>query len=207
MFKPNRVGTPVIHTITGVDNNAAFTLQLNGNSVMAQPFNVINAAPVLDFGRSQINWTAAARVQTNSNKSAFVQQFTVTQPVAGDTVGVELNGSLFITAPNDIIIQPAIMRIPAQGAIWAGTTANDVPTPIAPPVEILDNVAARTNTIRAAQYQSKVIIQDAAVGGSYAHGFIIYNAGVDFNITGLKMIASVRQLNDQQGIGYRDTLR
>lgn len=207
MFKPNRVGTPIIHTITGVDNTAAFTYQLNGNSAMLQPFNVINASPVLDFGRSQVNWVAAARVHTNSNKSAFVQQFTVTQPLNGDTVGVELNGALWLTAPNDIIMQPALMRITAQGALWGGGTANDVPTPIAPPVEILDNVAARTNTIRACQYRATAIIKDAAVGGTYAHGVIIYNAGVDFNITALKMTASVRQLNDQQNVGYRDTLR
>lgn len=210
MFRPNRVGTPVIHDSLGIGSVALFTLQnpLLASAVANPPMNVINAAPVLDFGHSAIHWFNAVGVAiANVSRAAFGQQFTITPPLNGDTVGVEVIGSMYLNIPNNANMIPRFNKMTAAtGTIFANANGADVPTYIAEPY--LGNVTDNTVGSRAWYYKQQIVIKDATkVFGTYFHGMEIQITNVGGTITYIDAAFSVRQLNDQQDVGYRDTLR
>lgn len=207
MFRPNRIGTPVIHGSEDVQSVLDIPLSLVGNSALLAG-NAINATPVLDFGRSALNWIGgAAENIPNGNKYGFLQQVTITEPLAGDTVGIELNAAItYIGLPSDMV-RPVFMKTTGAVALLAALTLSGQPTDLAPgKVELAGN---NSLAIRQFAYKQQVIIRNTAgVAGNYAHGFHIHNnSGAAYGLLSFNMVASVRQLNDQQDVTYRDTLR
>jgi hypothetical protein len=209
MFRPNRIGTPWIYKPNPVSGTSAWTPNNQPNTSNTIGFNVINQVPVLDFGRSQFNWTGAAVNITASNRVAIVQQISITAPQGGDTVGLELMGSLDIDVASTTQMLPIFGKI--QGSIPAGQLAAG--TTIGPCI-IGQAPGGNTANVRsrAHVYKEQVIVNNdgADVSGVYVHGFLLQEAHTTpaaVPISFLQASYGVRQLNDQQSIGYRDTLR
>lgn len=207
MFRPNRIGTPVIHTSTANDNADNYTEGEALWTAVGQPFNVINASPVLDFGRSQLNWNGTKNFAALT-ETALVQQVTVTEPLAGDTVGLELNGSITFLGNQNSVLRPVFFKMSAAlGTVLANGSSADAVTQIGPAL-MPDRTAG--GSLRSHWYKETIIFRGTAgsIGGTYAHGFaILDNSNAAWTMNWFDMMASVRQLNDQQSIGYRDTLR
>lgn len=210
MFRPNRIGTPHIHTSDGGADTTDFTLNQVLYDNAATPFNVINSTPIGDFGRRGIIWTGTEGVLA-ARKYALVGQFTVTAPIAGDTVGVEVQAGYTGLLPSDVAIIPIFFRLSAAIGTVLGGAANayDQPTVFAPKDQYL--IATAQSIPRNDYFKEIFIIRNtdpAILAGTYGVGFQFMNAGsVGYNITNFFMTFAVRQLNDQNDVGYRDTLR
>lgn len=207
MFRPNRIGTPQTHTAGSVNDTSAFTLNENAINLDTYPGNVINSAPVLDFGRSPLHWTGSARTLTSGRKWIIGQQFTITQPSAGDVRGLELSASIFLSGLNNVIIRPILCRLTsAGGATLAAVTSADTPSQIAPLRENPNGSGDASYVGHS--YITQAIVYYNPLAGTYLHGFELSN--LDANpmlITWIRINAAIRQLNDQQDIRYADTLR
>lgn len=209
MFRPDRIGTPTFHEQAFTPSTVNFTPASSLIASAVWNANVINANPVADLGRSALQWTGSEAI-TAGHKWALGQQFTVTQPVAGDAVGFELNGSILIQANHALIIVPFIQKLSAAGSTTLeGVVGADMPTPL--PLPSGSAFAASDSAIRVHNYQTRVVERNTAVGavaGTYIHGFSLIDAGfAGYTTTFFQVVCSVRQLNDQQTVGYRDTLR
>lgn len=208
MFRPNRIGTPKILQGDQVPDVSSFTVSNQLISSAAWNVNVINATPVLDFGRSAVYWVGSARTLNASSKMAFGQQFTVTQPLGGDVRGVELNGSLQGNFGSGVSAQAFLAK-----QIAAGTTLFEVEVFNSP--VMLKNDPHQNNNVginRSWTYTDQAVIYGdrTTLPGTYVHGFIIWESQTspsNQTFTQLYASMSVRQLNDQQGVGYADTLR
>lgn len=209
MFRPNRIGTPLIHTSDFVASTDSINFAESPNNSTGFVGNVINAAPQLDFGENNLIWTGTDAI-TAGYRLMLGQQFTVTEPVVGDVVGVELNGSLVTYAPRSALLVPFIMKLAAAGAsVLAPVTSADQPTLFRQ--GDYDASATSAIAIRNIQYREQCIIRGAGgskPSGTYMHGVMIYGDVSDgYSLTFIQAAMSVRQLNDQQNVGYRDTLR
>lgn len=208
MFRPNRIGTPYIHQGTSNNSTSAFTLNVLGLTSNSWKGNVISSTPLLDFGRQALTWNAAAVSLPAGNRCSFLSQFTITEPLNGDTVGVEMAGALIINVNDNLAIRPIFGKlVAAGGATLAQVDFADFPTRFGE-TQTAPVGASGASSHRFAQYRDIMILQypTGSVGGTYAHGFEILNqSAAASNIAALQMSASVRQLNDQQTIGYRDT--
>lgn len=206
MFRPNRIGTPWAHSVNSADSNVNFTLGANAIAALAQPANIINAVPALDFNRYSLNWQGTESLPAG-NKCAFMHQFTVTRPIQGDAVGLELVGAIRGTFPDNAIIRPIVGKLAAAAtSVMQDLTLTDVPTSFGTPAAPDGGTGAAQ--WRAHSYQEQMLVHYTPAEGVFAHGFEICNIGAGaVNISALKMDVWIRQLNDQQDIGYRDTLR
>lgn len=209
MFRPNRIGTPRLYQTTIVDNTSNWTPNSNLAVLPIVTGNVINASPLADFGFTNLTWDGVAETLTLSHKIALLQQFAITQPLAGDTVGLELEAHLDILLNKPHMIVPIFTRLTAAGgAVLASvTTGAGIGARRIGPASY--GVAQATQLWSAADYVTQCVQNDSvAVNGIYGHGFLIYLADTaDTTLTAFHMQAGVRQLNDQQSVGYRDTLR
>lgn len=209
MFRPNRIGTPNLHTGLYDTSTADWApSQAARTSLAAFGANVINAVPQADFGKNCLAWTgAASEVITANYKFSLVQQFTVTPPLAGDVVGIEIIAHLKILCPASATIRGTYGKTSAAaGAILAAVSFDDIPTQF--DANDFPSYSDDTIVMRDAYYLTQVIQQYSTNSGTFLHGFeIIDNSGANFNLDHFTMNAAVRQLNDQQDIGYRDTLR
>lgn len=210
MFRPNRIGTP--YTLTGVALASAANIQPTQEEWKSvnYPFNVINAAPVLDFGRSVLNWTPAAGQAIAANrKFAICQQFTVTAPLEGNVRGIEVTGSILQAIPHGCLVIPFINRIPAAlGSTLAGSISGVQPTYF----DTLQETFPEDQDIgiSANHYRNQIIYHDAIranIAGTFVHGFMMVDTGAGFSYTHCEAQFAVRQLNDQQAVNYADTLR
>lgn len=210
MFRPNRIGTPNIYKTAIVDDTTSFTPNSNNATLPAVTGHVINAAPVADFDMSNLTWDGPGRTITAAHKLAFGQQFTITQPLVGDTVGLELIGAININANKSILIQPFLAKLPGaapSGVLANFSTGTGIGTlRIGTPTRVLLDA---NQVWSGGHYQTTALQSDStAVSGVYVHGFIIYvDAGASTTLSGFHMQAGIRQLNDQQNVAYRDTLR
>jgi len=211
MFRPNRVGTPNIHYIPIHSNSTvAFTEATQDYNADANSYNVVNAAPVSAFGQTSIKWTGAESIPGN-DKWGLGQQITVDAPLAGDTVGLEIMGSLNLSFPKPCIIQPVLTKLAAAtGAVMAVATGASLATQVAPAKTPIDTMAG-TFLWHNHYYRTQCIIRgtdSADVAGTYLHGFPIFSLdGAAVDVVWFEAMFSVRQLNDQQDVAYRDTLR
>lgn len=212
MFRPNRIGTPLIWTPTNTASVVNWTPNTNANVANVIEGNVINASPDLDFGATMLTWQAAAENIPAGEKLALLHQFTISTPLKGNAVGVEISADLDISIEDSTLITPIFCKLAAAGA---GAVLDPVASgvggirfgPVLPPT-----TATPAATWRAARYENKqIVVRDptrTAIGGTYAHGFLIYNLEAGNQpIDAFHMHAAVRQLNDQQLTDYRDTLR
>lgn len=207
MFRPNRVGTPNIHNVAQVDTTATFTPNVGAITAGVVTGNIINALAGSDFNRDAINWSGSEGMAANS-KLGLAQSFAVTKPLEGDTVGMELMGGLVLTCLPETLVVPFVGNVDAApGTVLANFATSYQPTfldlePVASPQEAI----ATGPRPRFFKYRTQVIMNGINTSRTMVHGFIIYNT-TSQNLTQFQMQASVRQLNDQQTIGYRDTLR
>lgn len=208
MFRPNRIGTPVIHnSLTG--NNTNFTLQTGPITGATNPFNAVNAAPSLDFGYSAIHF-AGTEALPAGHKCVLGQQFTITAPIDGDARGVEVNGSIFLQHSATCFIRPIFMKLTAavSGVLSGAASSADLGTGLG---GITVPPEGSTADAKAMTYRDNVVVRQdtlANLPGTYLHGFQIYNTSASsLNITAFQIALSMRQLNDQQDIEYIDTRR
>lgn len=206
MFRPNRIGTPVIHD-TGAGGSAAVWVPATAafSSGNFSQVNVITAAPVLEFGRTSFGWFGAAPVAIPAGHFfSLVQQFTVTKPLKGNISGVEINAAIVAALPASAAIVPVLVKCAATGTLGNSGVTGHPTYHSEPPEHVLtdDTICVRTRT-----YRTQFILSDATdPSGVYGHGFTIFdNSGAGYNFQYFIMQASVRQLNDQQTKGYRDT--
>lgn len=211
MFRPNRIGTPLIWGTTYNTSTAAWVPNSNANTVGQASGNVINAAPDTEFGSQMLTWTGATVNIPTGQKLALLHQFNVTTPKAGDVRGVELTADLDISISDASIITPIFGKLTAAGAGVLSSVATGIGvvrfSPVTP--DTTATPAARWRTAR--YHNTQLLIRDATpvqLAGTYAHGFLIINptAG-NLGIDAFHAHATIRQLNDQQSIGYADTLR
>lgn len=100
MFRPDRIGTPVIFEQSTASNSAAWTPSTTNSAAVGFRGNVINGTPVADFAMSALTWNQGTASIANGDELAILQQFTISQPLNGDTVGIELNFGLRIYMSN-----------------------------------------------------------------------------------------------------------
>lgn len=203
MFRANRIGTPVIlpETFAGI----ATTITAGSDTLLSAEVrgNVINAVPVLDYGQNSLRWANTRSIAT-LERICIGQQFTITTPLNGDTVGMELIGSCCIGAGALMEITPVLFKTTAAvGSVWGVVQSTALGfTHLA---EGREHQPGRGH-----QYIANAIHRGAttAVAGNYFHGFQIYNkTGSALSITNGEFSFAVRQLNDQQDVSYRDTRR
>lgn len=206
MFRPNRIGTPWIHQNNFLTNDDSNWLNEIVATSPLYPGNVINAVPLGDFGRSFLQWNGTETLAA-AFKASIVQQFVISPPIQGDTVGVEIAASIITDLPPSTIIIPFFNTLQAAG----GTTLAPVAGSTGPTYleqQAIPNNAVTTAIFRHCSYKTQVIVRDPNLAGIYCHGFAFLNGSASPASTSLiEMNAEVRQLNDQQDIGYRDTLR
>lgn len=203
MFIPNTVGHPYIHQQTQLASAAAWTPNSQGFNAVGIKGNVVNAAPSSDFQFVAVQSNAASGAMATNQAVAVLQQFTVTTPLAGDAAGIEVSASMF-TSTDELHIIPIFTKLNvAGGALWAAVDSDS-----RHPVHLGPMVYPVSSGIIHCSYKTEVVHQETDLGATYAHGFLLINlSGGDVTINNLNFNGSVRQLNDQQNIGYRDTRR
>ncbi|QXP08660.1 MAG: hypothetical protein [Arizlama microvirus] len=209
MFRPNRIGTPIIHTPTTNFSTADITLAQNTRATVGHPCNIMNAAAVADFGFTSLTWNATEAVTANY-KFGIAQQFTVTEPISGDAVGIELNFNGAFLLPASTMVCGFFGRLSAATAAVLANTATNENAHYFAAHQIQDPVDD-TLIMTSFSYQEQLVLRDTdptVLAGTYAHGIAIFdNSGAGWNFTQFHAAASVRQLNDQESVGYRDTRR
>lgn len=209
MFRANRIGTPWIHTDDRTVSTQATVPTQVANTGELFTGNVINSAPIGDFGRTAISWSGTSALVANQ-MFALGQQFNVSEPIEGNTVGIEVMSSIKIMAAASALIIPVLFECTAAGgAILAAVTrTGGAATYFNTPVAGL--VGTHTVIPRAATYRDQFIYKgtSGAVAATFFHGFQIIDIGsAGYNLTNFQMIGAARQLTDQNDTGYRDTRR
>jgi len=206
MFRANRIGTPHIYKAVVTESAADFTPYVNAATSREFRANVINAVPILDFGYTNLSWNGAEVVPT-LNQFALVQQVTVTEPLAGDTVGIELVGGLSIVLPYNATITPVFSKADAAASVLLSSVAGSYG--YMPLEHNREPLSVSTDAAwRHVEYKTQVVMNGPTVAGVYLHGFqIIHNSGGNMPITAFHVKCAARQLNDQEDISYRDTRR
>lgn len=201
MFRPNRVGTPHIYMTKGAIQVTDFDLFTPAIGSGLLQVNGINPTPDGDFGRQQLRFIGAEAV-ANLTVFGLIQQFTVTKPLAGETIGVEIDGSIVLNAPADALIVPVFGKLEMVAANLMGQ-ARFTTLP-----NHFNGTVHRSTANAHGAYRADFIssLGSEAVEGVYGHGFMVY-ATTAYSLTYMLANFSVRQLNDQQARRYRDTLR
>lgn len=206
MFKPNRVGSPLIHMSSNASTSSNATLGNDDPTTTTFRANNINTTPQADFGEDHLYYTGTSAV-TNGRRFMIGQQFTVSTPLSGPASvrGVELRGGWTAKVPHGLQVVPFITKMASAAASNMALTAVAFPTLFRAWQQPL---ASDTLVYKHFSYKEDVILKYTDVAGTYMHGFMAYdNAAAGWNLTMFHMMCSVRQLNDQQGVGYADTLR
>lgn len=207
MFRPNRVGTPYIFSETSNVVTADYTpveSDPTGNS--AYTGNAINATPLLDFGQTSL-YIARAETYAAARRSGFIHQFTISQPLAGDVAGLELIGHITTLIPGDACITPFFGKRNGTAALLGSVSfGNGSAIQIGPSSPAIPGNT--TAAVRSLSFQAQVIVRDTTLAfGDFGAGFFINTGATPWSFTWAHISASIRQLNDQENIGYRDTLR
>lgn len=205
MFRPNRIGTPNIHTQDGVSSTSGTAFFVRDLTDTVFSGNVINASPDGEFAYRNMNWTGGKTIAIGK-RAALIHQFTVEKPLKGDVGGIELIGHIVATVPPSVLIVPHFGRLTAAaGSLLGAVDYAQQPSQLDDASPIIPG--ANTLTYRSLYYRTQVIARTDSTY-TYGHGFTIYNStGAPFDISHWEVGYAVRQLNDQTQIGYRDTLR
>lgn len=222
MFKPNRVGTPNIFdpndqgTITD-----AVLFEESDFMVENAPVNIINVSPLSNFGSAALLWNGTNDAITTQKRIMIGAQFVIQPPNLNlqNVVGLELISTITIAADNAGRLTPYLARM------------EDDPTPLTDPLQVMNidtncwpynlanqsggftsNVFSHGAVISALSLSciSQVVVRDDSkqFQNIFSFGWSIYNQGAsNINLAAFEMTAAIRQLNDQEFIQYRDTLR
>jgi len=206
MFRPNRIGTPSFFKASTQASTANQKLAETTKQDILWNASVVNASPALDLGRTSLTHWGGSTAFTMGYKGCVAQQFTVTEPLAGNAVGLELTGSFTCLIPASCMVVPYMAKAAsAAGSLLAQITASSAPTVLG---EALNGVEGDEDFIwRSHHYKTQAVIQDDVIAGTYFHGFAFFFAPGTPIWYGGHLDFAVRQLNDQEDIGYRDTRR
>lgn len=208
MFRPNRIGSTNILQVSDLSNTGITTHSSNSFGNTDYSGRVINAAPVGDFAQSKLMWATSASL-TTLHRTFLGQQFTMQAPIQGNAVGLELKGGILGGMPNSLILTPILAKLTAAGAsqLAAVTITTDQLTIIG------DTKAANpgddTVDMWGHYYNTTAVVQGSPtdIAGTWVHGFMLMQPGATASTSNLNLDFCIRQLNDQQNIGYRDTRR
>lgn len=211
MFRANRIGSPyILEPNTALDANA-YNLNKSANNIAGHTGNVINAVPSGDFGEVALMSSNTGTGLNNNEKVALLHQFTVTEPLQGNVVGFELQASLMILTSRLHIIRPIAFKLQAAGAaVLDPVTSNGQHGIQLGEAKQYEDIQTTDDGWIAINYKEQLIFRSSPgnIGGTFGHGFEIYNGtGANSSFSAFKMQASVRQLNDQADVAYRDTRR
>lgn len=206
MFRPNRIGTPYTYS----ENDNPITTDYTpaeqdpvGNA--AHIVNAIHGTPMLDFGRVNI-YLARTETYTALRRSGFGAQLTITPPKNADTVGLELSGSIVTLIPSDASIIPYFGKAVSAAGLLAALSLTGQPQLFdaeQPPL-----ITTPTHTPRCTSFKQQVIIRDTTKNfGLYSAGFLIYTGTTGWSFNYAQIQIAVRQLNDQSGVNYLNTLK
>lgn len=210
MFRPNRIGSPYIHTGIGSVSTTLMTIAVNAVNTSSFSGNIINATAQADFGSNRLQYQNATNVTIPAyTRAHFGQQFAITPPISGDAVGIEISGSLILPGTDALALIPFLAKLatPASATL-EGVNFLHIPTYFASTNWPLDG--GTTDSGRALTYKEQLVIQGDTtyLSGTWAHGVAVYNwDAAGSNFTWFTAGFAIRQLNDQQNIGYRDTRR
>lgn len=206
MFKPNRVGTPVIAGSDTASSIAALAPTFRDADEDTFSTNFINAAPGGEYAQRGLNWKNVTAV-ANQKRFGLALQFTVSQPIAGDTIGFEISFGLQTIVPQYFSASPVVGRVNAGSGLFSSSNFVGQPTPLdsdAPYIPAAGTVMRQHYALRQVIFRAT----NPTVGGTYAAGYQFFNlSGSSFNFYWFNMHIGVRQLNYQETVGYRDTLR
>lgn len=208
MFRANRIGTPNIHQAgTRVQNTTNPALNTSAAGVNVINGHQVNAVNLLDFGFSNLEWfPAVPPTLADNTQVAFGNVVTMTPAIAGDAFGFELTGSIRLRADPSLCIVPFFASLSTITGTVLGNIASTTPYAQIAPAHNPNLTGGPT--MRSHYYQTQVVHNTAGSGIVIAHGFIlINNSGAGRVLTAATFDFSVRQLNDQQSIAYRDTRR
>lgn len=211
MFRPNRIGTPVIYESDATVTPATTAPNMSTFATPEYLGNIVNATVRGDFGQHALQWIPSAPQTLTANRKWWIGfQFTVTEPLQGDVTGVECNGAIAIRSVyTDTTVIPFIGRLTAPGITTLATGTVNHPQFLNNPNVASKEIAGVVAKDLSHSFQQQVIIKRTAnvtLAGTYVLGHIFWmETGGTF--TRIDTQYSVRQLNDQQTIGYRDTLR
>lgn len=207
MFRPNRIGTPHIAQLSLTTSTQDWTPNVINRFAPNTIVNVINTVAIQDFGSTLLEWDGAAAEAIAANGRFLLgHQIVITQPVEGDTVGLELMATLNGSFPASASFEPFFIQLTSNPALLGQATTGGQFFPLGP-TQIHD-VGDDTVCLTGHHYKTQVIFNNPTPAGVYAHGFAIAdNSGAGYNLEYFRMNAAVRQLNDQQNVNYRDTRR
>lgn len=207
MFRPNRIGQPFVLSEGATLSTVDWTPNTANWWANDYGANVINASAGLTLSRSALMWNGAAEAIAADKVWALVHQFTVSRPLNGDTVGIEVAASIAIQIPKHVWVTPLFVKLSSPGSsLLEGVLMNRYPTLFPGGFEGQTAGAADGVTV---SFKDTIISNANSTGnpgGTYGCGFL-FRGGATYNIGGFLMQASNRQLNDQQSVGYQDTRR
>lgn len=214
MFKPNRVGTPNFWTLRDATVKTDAPVNFAESNFVAQDAtgNCINATPLSDYGTANLMYDIIGETVAANQKIMILAQFEVTPPQQGTIVGVELQGSMVMATVGAVRMAPIFAQAQPDQVLTGVLDTIDltyIPMLLSNEAGHLE-VGALDTKIR--HFKTQVVMEYADPSGPsigpYVFGWAFYNAtGGAVPIYGFETHLSIRQLNDQQFIGYRDTLR
>lgn len=208
MFKPNRVGTPRLLQPSNGQATGNVTVGSQLYNISGIVGNVINGTPVGEFGFSALSWNNGAYNIPATSAAAILQQFSVTQPLEGDAVGLELNAGCQIYTDQNVTIQPVCARLETAGVGVLAVVTSNTRQPVYLDDPYNGQISVANPGFHGLTYKEQVVYRGSDIGGTFAHGFLmINNTAAPMSLGALHMNASVRQLMSQTTVGYNDTLR
>lgn len=215
MFRANRIGTP---NISGqyISSTTAIGAGVVRLLTDVPYFAVINATPDAEYkGHTFANGDANLSIAA-LRRAGIGQQFTVTQPLAGQVVGVEVVGSVYIgqaAGPAQFVMEPYACKLEAAGAgTWSIVHSDGFHDAFLDYQHTQQNTNAAAGSVRAITYKTQILfdqLEDEQLGGTYLHGILITNplTGAATIINQIYGTFAVRQLQQLETFGYRDPLR
>ena len=80
MYRPNRIGTPFVHTQAKITSTANWTPTEQPDASSTWSANVINATPVSNWGRTVLQWAGSEAI-TGARRIGLAQQITIAPPI------------------------------------------------------------------------------------------------------------------------------
>jgi len=212
MFRPNRIGTP---NLTGAWRENADDLLTTAVHTAADPaeFVVVNAIPWMDYGSDTVMFTGNTTALPAGELSGIGQQFNIPTPIAGDAVGVELIGTAYgwVSTNLSFGLLPYACQLVAPGEAEGDVVvSNQLKDAFLADISAQQIAGGASGVLRVVNWKTQIIFDNlnGPLTGTFLHGVRVHNVGsVATAIEDIWCTLSVRQLNDQQDIGYRDTRR
>lgn len=207
MLRANRIGTPYIFNYTYSDQTGTITIPTLGTfSERRHVAMAIDANVFREFGKTSVHWANATPGTLNS-KTQFVMgmQFTIVEPIDGNVPSLELMGSIRMSSDKQLDIIPCVGQLNAPIGTTLGSQFMDY-MPIFMDAEN-NGYDPSASQSRFLAFRQQIIFEEPDYTKTFLGGFNIANSQAAASITSFECTISIRQLTDQQGIGYPDGRR